>query len=72
MCGELYATGRGAARALLEAALADRVELKGKAGQFIGGVAFGREDALTPKKTAWLSKLIEKAGLPPLAEGGEA
>jgi hypothetical protein len=72
MLGNPYETGRSAARALLEAALADRTELKGRAGQFVGAVAFGREDTLTPKQAAWLSKMLDQAGLPPLAEGGEA
>lgn len=45
-------------------------DLTWKAGQFLGGVAVS-QNPLSEKQLAWLAKLLERAGLPPLADGGE-
>lgn len=59
-----FASYREAARALLNSEAALTV----KAGQFAGGLCYS-DAPLTDKQTAWLATLLERAGLPPLAEG---
>lgn len=43
--------------------------LSRKAGQFLGQIAVDPA-ALSEAQSDWLGKLLEKAGLPPLAAGG--
>ncbi|WP_277983692.1 hypothetical protein [Sphingomonas faeni] len=45
------------------------VTLKPREGQFLGGVAFD-SNPLTEKQRNWLVILLDKHGLPPLADGG--
>ena len=40
-----------------------------KAGQFLGQMAVDPSPMTEPQKD-WLGKLLDRAGLPPLAEGG--
>jgi hypothetical protein len=47
------------------------VLLKPREGQFLGGVAFDA-NPLTEKQRNWLVILLNKHGLPPLADGGDA
>lgn len=47
------------------------VILKPREGQFLGGVAFDATP-LTGKQRNWLVILLDKHGLPPLADGGDA
>ena len=47
------------------------VLLKPHEGQFLGGVAFDA-NPLTEKQRNWLVILLDKHGLPPLADGGDA
>jgi hypothetical protein len=42
--------------------------LKPREGQFLGGIAFDA-NPLTEKQRNWLVILLDKHGLPPLAEG---
>lgn len=42
-----------------------------KAGQFLGQMAV-TANPLSEKQAGWLAKLLERAGLPPLANGGDA
>ena len=44
--------------------------LKPREGQFLGGIAFDA-NPLTEKQARWLRILLEKHGLPPLADGGD-
>ncbi len=43
--------------------------LSRKAGQFLGQLAVDQAP-LTPSQADWLYKLLERAGLPPVAAGG--
>ena len=45
--------------------------LRSREGQFLGGIAFNAEP-LTTKQFNWLAILLERHGLPPLADGGDA
>ena len=45
--------------------------LSRKAGQFLGQLAVDPSPMSEPQAD-WLAKLLERAGLPPLAEGGGA
>jgi hypothetical protein len=51
------------------ALLTSGTALTRKAGQFLGGEAVS-SSPLTEKQLAWLGKLLERAGLPPLIKGG--
>lgn len=46
-------------------------KLNRRSGQFCGGLMFDGEP-LTEKQERWLRDLLQKHGLPPLADGGEA
>lgn len=41
-----------------------------KAGRFLGQVAVNPHSAFSPEQGDWFDKLLDRAGLPPLAEGG--
>lgn len=56
---------RAAALSLLN----DNFKLSRKAGQFLGQIAVD-PSPLSELQANWLASLLEKAGLPPLAEGG--
>jgi hypothetical protein len=62
--GELFPSHRLAALALLSGVH----RLSRKAGQFLGQLAVD-PSPMSEAQTAWLSKLLERNGLPPLAEG---
>ena len=57
---------RAAAMALLTSGAA----LRAREGQFLGGIAFDT-NPLTEKQGRWLAILLDKNGLPPLANGDE-
>ncbi len=57
-----------AAALLLLTAHADTLTPKG--GQFLGQIAVS-ENPLTEKQAKWLAAMLERAGLPPLANGGD-
>jgi hypothetical protein len=65
MTEQLFTSHRSAALALLNSG----VRLSRKAGQFLGQIAVD-STALSGAQLDWLDKLLEKAGLPPLAAGG--
>ncbi len=44
-------------------------KLSRKAGQFLGQLAVD-PSPMSEAQSAWLAKLLDRAGLPPLAEGG--
>lgn len=58
-----------AAALLLLTAHADT--LSPRAGQFCGQIAVSG-NPLTEKQGAWMAAMLERAGLPPLANGGDA
>ena len=45
-------------------------QLNRRSGQFLGQIAV-EDFALSDKQADWLAKLLERAGLPPLADGGD-
>ena len=62
-----FASARDAALALLNCG----VRLTRKAGSFLGQTV--ADDApLTQAQSDWLGTLLERASLPPLADGGDA
>ena len=63
--GEAYPTVQVAALALLDAGL----KLNDAAGYFLADCVLDREP-LTPTHRDYLALLLERAGMPPLAEGG--
>lgn len=65
MTEQLFPNHRSAALALLNSG----ARLSRKAGQFLGQIAVD-PTALSEAQSNWLDKLLEKAGLPPLATGG--
>ena len=62
---ELFIRFADAARALLAVE-----SLSEKEGQFCGGLAY-RTAPLSDKQATWLRILLERHGVPALAEGGE-
>ncbi len=62
-----FASHKAAALALINS----DAQLKQREGQFLGGIAFAEYD-LTPKQLNWLSILLKRHDLPPLAEGAES
>ncbi len=58
-----------AAALLLLTAHADTLTPKG--GQFLGQIAVS-EKPLTERQAGWMAAMLERAGLPPLANGGDA
>lgn len=65
MVDQTFATHRKAALALLNS----DSKLSRKEGGFLGQIA-ADPSPLTPKQAVWLTKLLTRAGLPPMAEGG--
>jgi len=63
---ESFHTHQEAAIAVLTCGAA----LKRNEGNFLGGIAFDA-NPLTDKQANWLRILLEKHGLPPLADGGD-
>lgn len=59
-----------AARAILSKALAGDASLRGREGQFLGGLAFDPAP-ISEKQANWLGILLARHGLPALA-GGDA
>lgn len=53
------------------AAIVSGAALRPKEGQFLGGIAFDA-NPLTEKQRNWLAILLDRHGLAPLADGGEA
>ncbi len=60
-----FSDHRTAALALLN----EGCHLSRKAGQFLGQLAVDSAP-LTPSQAEWLHKLLDRAGLPPVAGGG--
>ena len=56
-------------RAAALALLSGNVRLSRKAGQFLGQLAVD-PSAMSEAQTDWLGKLLDRASLPPLADGG--
>ena len=65
MTEQTFPDHRSAALALLNMG----AHLSRKAGQFLGQIAVD-PTALSEAQSDWLAKLLQKAGLPPLATGG--
>lgn len=59
----MFTTHREAAMAVITSGAA----LRPKEGQFLGGIAFDL-NLLTEKQDEWLRILLDRHGLPPLAE----
>ena len=62
-----FSDHRAAALALLNV----NHRLSRKAGQFLGQLAVD-STPMSEAQADWLAKLLERAGLPPMAEGGAA
>ncbi len=62
-----FTTGRDAALVLLNGGAV----LTRKAGSFLGQCVVD-PSPLTEKQRDWMATLLSRAGLPPLADGGEA
>lgn len=56
-------------RAAAMAVLTSGAALRPREGQFLGGLAFDA-NLPTEKQANWLRILLDKHGLPPLADGG--
>ena len=65
MTDRLFPDHRQAALALLTSTS----RLSRKAGQFLGQLAVD-PSPMSEAQADWLAKLLDRAGLPPLAEGG--
>lgn len=61
----MFTNHRDAAMAVITSGAA----LRPKEGQFLGGIAFDL-NPLTEKQDGWLRILLDRHGLPPLAERG--
>jgi len=57
-------------QAAAKAVLTCGATLKRNEGQFLGGIAFDA-NPLTEKQANWLRILLDRHGLPPLADGGD-
>jgi hypothetical protein len=65
---EPFTSSRDAARAILAHPAPN---LTRRSGQFVGGLAYDRDDEpLTDKQLRWLVDLLKKHDLPALADGG--
>jgi hypothetical protein len=62
-----FTSHQSAAMALITSGSA----LRSKEGQFLGGIAFDA-NPLTEKQANWLTILLDRYGLPPMADGGAA
>lgn len=62
-----FTNHRDAALALLKG----NYRLSRKAGQFLGQLAVD-STPMSDAQADWLAKLLDRAGLPPMAEGGRA
>jgi hypothetical protein len=62
-----FSDHRAAALALLNSTC----RLSRKAGQFLGQLAVD-STPMSEAQADWLAKLLDRAGLPPMAEGGAA
>lgn len=58
-------------RAAALALLTGTSRLSRKAGQFLGQLAVDASP-MSEAQAGWLAKLLDRAGLPPMAEGGAA
>lgn len=67
MTERTFSDHRAAALALLN----DDHRLSRKAGQFLGQLAVD-STPMSEAQADWLAKLLDRAGLPPMAEGGAA
>lgn len=67
MTERLFSDHRAAALALLNGSS----RLSRKAGQFLGQLAVD-PTPMSEAQADWLGKLLDRAGLPPMAEGGAA
>lgn len=65
MDGQTHSNHRWIALAILNS----ETRLSNKAGRFLGQIAVDPAP-LSPKQAEWLAQLIERAGLPPMPEGG--
>ena len=65
MTNRPYSNHRQAALAMLTG----DYRLSRKEGQFLGQIAVD-DSPLSARQAEWLAKLLDRAGLPPLAEGG--
>ena len=65
MIEQPFADHRQAALALLNGGF----RLSRKAGQFLGQLVVDNSP-MSEAQTGWLAKLLDRAGLPPLEEGG--
>lgn len=61
--GVAFPTHKAAALALLNS----DAELREKEGQFLGGIMFRTAEDMTDKQLNWLSILLDRHGLAPLA-----
>lgn len=65
MADAIFDDHRSAAMALLT----NGISLREKEGNFLGGLAF-RSEPMSDKQANWLRILLDRHGLPPLADGG--
>jgi len=66
---EPFTSPREAAQRLLKAAWHGDTEMTPKAGQFLGQLSIS-DEPLSERQAAWIDKLLVRASLPPLANGG--
>ncbi len=62
-----FVTPRDAALAALQSG----TRMSRKAGSFLGQLVVD-DTPMTPKQADWLATILDRADLPPLADGGEA
>lgn len=68
---DTFPNASDAAWALFEAHRSGATKLTRKAGNFLGECVVDPQP-LTERQADWIDKLLEKAGLSPLADGGAA